>query len=291
MNKKRTASGAIRRRDSTAVAPVRIPAQIRHQRIMDTFRQSGFLLVTDIATSIGVSSMTIRRDLEYLEKAGKITRTHGGAVANSDPSARSGGEEEESLFDKRLMKNAASKEAIARVAATLVTSSQSIALDVGTTVLTAARQLAGRKDVRFFTNNLRAALALAGTGSPVYILGGEVRVPELSVVGSAAIQHVSSYFLDWLFLGVAGIDEGGLYDFSPEDSEVKRAFIDSASRVALLCDSTKFERRALTRICDLGVVDVLITDQAPGAGLAAALRAAEVEVRIAGVTPPQGPAR
>jgi DeoR/GlpR family transcriptional regulator of sugar metabolism len=257
-----------------------MPAQIRHQRIMDTFRESGFLLVTDIASSIGVSTMTIRRDLEYLEKAGRITRTHGGAVANSDV-AGGGGEEEESLFDRRLLKNAASKEAIARVAATLVASAQSIGLDVGTTVLTAARHLAGRNDVRFFTNNVRAALALAGTGSPVYILGGEVRSPELSVVGSAAIQLVSSYFLDWLFLGVAGLDENGLYDFSPEDSEVKRAFIDSAHRVALLCDSTKFERRALTRICDLGVVDVLVTDQAPGPGLAAALRAAGVEVRIA----------
>ena len=289
MNMKKTASSAARRRDSALVAPVRMPAQVRHQRIMDTFRQSGFLLVTDIAASIGVSTMTIRRDLEYLEKAGKITRTHGGAMANSD--VATGGDEEESIFDRRLLKNAGSKEAIARVAATLVASAQSIGLDVGTTVLTAAQQLAGRNDVRFFTNNLRAALALAGTGSPVYILGGEVRAPELSVVGSAAIQLVGSYFLDWLFLGVAGINENGLYDFSPEDSEVKRAFIDSADRVALLCDSTKFDRRALTRICDLGVVDVLVTDQAPGPGLAAALRAAGVEVRIAGAAPPAGPGK
>jgi DeoR/GlpR family transcriptional regulator of sugar metabolism len=289
MNKKRTVQSAARRRDTAAVAPARIPAQIRHQRIMDTFRQSGFLLVTDIAASIGVSAMTIRRDLEYLEKAGKITRTHGGAVANSD--VATGGDEEESIFDRRLLKNAGSKEAIARVAATLVGSAQSIGLDVGTTVLTAAHQLAGRNDVRFFTNNVRAALALAGRGSPVYLLGGEVRAPELSVVGSAAIQLVGSYFLDWLFLGVAGIDENGLYDFSPEDSEVKRAFIDSADRVALLCDSTKFDRRALTRIGNLGVVDVLVTDQAPGPGLAAALRAAEVEVRIAGATPSPGPGK
>jgi DeoR/GlpR family transcriptional regulator of sugar metabolism len=289
MHKKKTASSAARRRDSALVAPVRIPAQIRHQRIMETFRQSGFLLVTDIAASIGVSTMTIRRDLEYLEKAGKITRTHGGAVANSD--VATGGDEEESIFDRRLLKNAGSKEAIARVAATLVASAQSIGLDVGTTVLTAAQQLAGRNDVRFFTNNVRAALALAGTGSPVYLLGGEVRAPELSVVGSAAIQLVGSYFLDWLFLGAAGIDENGLYDFSPEDSEVKRAFIDSADRVALLCDSTKFDRRAVTRICDLGVVDVLVTDQAPGPGLAAALRAAGVEVRIAGATPLAGPGK
>jgi DeoR/GlpR family transcriptional regulator of sugar metabolism len=282
--KRKSAPNAERDRESTAVAPVRAPAQIRHQRIMDTFRQSEFVLVTDIAARIGVSTMTIRRDLEYLEKAGKITRTHGGAVVNADV-ARAGADEEESIFDRRLLKNARSKEAIARVAATLVESAQSVGLDVGTTVLTAAQQLAGRQDLRFFTNNLRAALALAGNGSPVYILGGEVRVPELSVVGSSAIQLVRSHFLDWLFLGASAMDENGLYDFSPEDSEVKRAFIDSADHVALLCDASKFERRALARICELNLVDVLVTDQAPPPRLAAALRSADVEVKIAGETP------
>jgi DeoR family glycerol-3-phosphate regulon repressor len=282
--KRKNASNAERRRESTAAVPVRMPAQVRHQRIMSIFRQFGFVLVTDIAARIGVSTMTIRRDLEYLEKAGKITRTHGGAVVNAD-GARTGADEEESIFDRRLLKNAGSKEAIARLAATLVESSQSVGLDVGTTVLTAAHQLAGRHDLRFFTNNLRAALALAGNGSPVYILGGEVRVPELSVVGSSAIQLVHSHFLDWLFLGVSAIDENGLYDFSPEDTEVKRAFIDSADRVALLCDASKFERRALARICDLNAVDVLVTDQAPPSRLAAALRSAGVEVKIASETP------
>lgn len=251
---------------------------------MDIFRRHEFVLVTDMAARLGVSTMTIRRDLEYLEKSGKIARTHGGAVVTAD-GARAAADEEESLFDQRLLKNAEGKEAIARVAATLVESAQSVGLDVGTTVLTAAQQLAGRQDLRFFTNNLRAALALAGTGTPVYILGGEVRAPELSVVGSTAIQLVRNHYLDWLFLGVSGIDENGLYDFSPEDSEVKRAFIDSADRVALLCDASKFERRALARICDLNVVDVLVTDQAPPPRLAAALRSADVEVRIASETP------
>jgi len=147
--------------------------------------------------------MTIRRDLEYLEKAGRITRTHGGAVANGD--VRGGGsEEEESYFDRRLLKNAGSKEAIGRVAATLVGSAQSIGLDVGTTVLTAARQLAGRNDVRFFTNNLRAALALAGTGSPVYILGGEVRVPELSVVAAPPSSWSAAIFSTGCFWASRG---------------------------------------------------------------------------------------
>jgi DeoR/GlpR family transcriptional regulator of sugar metabolism len=259
----------------------RIPAQLRHQQIMSAFHQNGFISVTDIAARIGVSTMTIRRDLVLLEREGRITRTHGGAIAAMD-AARGSVDDEESIFDRRLAKNAAAKSAIARVAATLVGPSLSVGLDAGTTILTAAQMLAGRTDLRIFTNNLRAALALAGTGSPVYLLGGEVRVPELSVVGSAAIKILKSHFLDLVFVGVSGIDDNGLYDFSPEDTEVKRAFVDSASRVVVLCDASKFGQRALARIDALEAVDVLITDQAPPPRLAAALRDSKVVVMVAG---------
>lgn len=259
----------------------RIPAQLRHQQIMSAFHQNGFISVTDIAARIGVSTMTIRRDLELLEREGKITRTHGGAIAAMD-NERAMVEDEESIFDRRLAKNATAKNAIARVAATLVGPALSVGLDAGTTILTSAQQLAGRADLRIFTNNLRAALALAGAGSPVYILGGEVRVPELSVVGSAAIKILKSHFLDLVFIGVSALDENGFYDFSPEDTEVKRAFIDSASRIVVLCDASKFEQRALARIDGLEAIDILVTDRAPPPRLAGALRDAKVEVMVAG---------
>jgi DeoR/GlpR family transcriptional regulator of sugar metabolism len=258
----------------------RIPAQLRHQQIMSAFHQNGFISVTDIAARIGVSTMTIRRDLVLLEREGRITRTHGGAIAAMD-GARATVDDEESIFDRRLAKNANAKNAIARVAATLVGPALSVGLDAGTTILTSAQQLAGRADLRIFTNNLRAALALAGTGSTVYILGGEVRVPELSVVGSAAIKILKSHFLDLVFIGVSALDESGFYDFSPEDTEVKRAFIESASRIVVLCDASKFEQRALARIDGLETIDILVTDRAPPPRLAAALRDAKVQLMVA----------
>lgn len=203
-------------------------------------------------------------------------------MARSPPwKARSGVEDEDSIFDRRLAKNANAKNAIARVAASLVGPALSLGLDAGTTILTSAQLLAGRADLRIFTNNLRAALALAGMGSPVYVLGGEVRVPELSVVGSAAIKILKSHFLDLVFIGVSAIDENGFYDFSPEDTEVKRAFIDNATRVAVLCDASKFGQRALARIEGLDAIDILVTDQPPPPRLAVALREAKVEVMVA----------
>jgi DeoR/GlpR family transcriptional regulator of sugar metabolism len=111
------------------------------------------------------------------------------------------------------------------------------------------------------------------------------------VVGSAAIKILKSHFLDLVFIGVSAIDENGFYDFSPEDTEVKRAFIDSATRVAVLCDASKFGQRALARIDALVAVDILVTDQPPPARLASALRDANVEVRVAAGEQPDTAAR
>lgn len=257
----------------------RVPLELRQERMMSAFHQNGFVSVIDMAEEIGVSAMTIRRDLHVLEREGKITRIHGGAVAAKEDERE--GEDEESIFDRRLLLNAEAKEAIAAVAAALVQPAQAVGLDTGTTVLTTAKLLAGDRGLRFVTNNLRAALLLSGTEARVYVLGGEVRVPELSVVGSAAVRTLQNQYLDVALIGVSAIDVSGIYDFSPEDTEVKVALMESASRVIVLCDAAKFGRRALARIGTLDTIDILVTDRAPAAELARALERAEVEVIVA----------
>ena len=257
----------------------RVPLELRQERMMSAFHRNGFVSVIDMAEEIGVSAMTIRRDLHLLERAGKIIRIHGGAVAAKDDEGAD--EDEESIFDRRLLLNADAKESIAAAAAELVQPAQAVGLDTGTTVLTAAKHLAGGRGLRFVTNNLRAALLLSDTDARVYVLGGEVRVPELSVVGSAAVRTLQNQFLDVALIGVSAIDASGIYDFSPEDTEVKIALMGSASRVIVLCDSAKFDRRALARIGTLDVIDILVTDRQPATGLADALTAAGVEVIVA----------
>lgn len=258
----------------------RIPVELRHERMMRAFYQNGFISVIDMAAEIGVSTMTIRRDLDLLERAGKITRIHGGAVAIRDGEAPVG-DEEDSLFDRRLLLHADAKAAIGRVAAGLVQPAQAVGLDTGTTVLTAARCLIACRDMRFVTNNLRAAMLLSESESRVYMLAGEVRVPELSVVGSAAIKALQNQYLDFALIGVSALDENGIYDFSPEDTEVKAALMQSATTVVVLCDSSKFARRALARVATLDSIDILVTDQRPPAALEARLAAAQVRVIVA----------
>lgn len=258
---------------------VRIPAPFRHQRIMDIFNADGFVSVTDVARDIGVSPMTIRRDLAILGRDGLLTRTYGGAVAARDSDRTGHGDGP--LFDQRMAENAVAKKAIAKAASTLIQSRESVGLDVGTTLLALAAEIAGRPDLRFFTNNVRAALELAGAGSPVYVLGGEVRTPEFSVVGTSAVAQLKALYLDRVFIGVSGISDLGIFDFSPEDAEVKRSFIDVADCVVVLCDASKFQRRAVARIATLDAIDILVTDQPPRPPLAAALATANVRVIVA----------
>lgn len=167
-------------------------------------------------------------------------------------------------------------------AASLVGPGETIGLDVGTTALALAEELGRRPDLRIFTNNLRAAIQLSAGRSPVYVPGGQVRDSELSVIGPAAVAQLRTYYLDRVFIGVSGLIQSGFYDYSLEDSEVKRAFIEQAGQVVVLCDASKFDHRSLALVCALDEADVLVTDQAPQSHLAESLEAANVQVVIAG---------
>ena len=101
------------------------------------------------------------------------------------------------------------------------------------------------------------------------------------IIGTLANEQARNYYFDRAFIGVSGVNESGCYDYSPEDSEVKRAFIERARQVVILCDSSKFDHRAMARICELGKCHVLVTDVTPPAHLAQALRAAGTRVLVA----------
>ena len=258
---------------------------------MASIEKSGFVSISGLADELGVSGMTIRRDVSLLEGNGTLERTHGGAIADTHINHQTF-DETEPAFEHRTRQSAAEKLAIARVAATLIERGESIGLDVGTSVLALAGELSGRTDLRVFTNNRRAAMQMAQSGSEVYVLGGRVRDIECSVIGHGGHVHVNvpervravdelmSRFLDRVFIGISGVDANGFYDYSLEDSDVKRAFMTNATTVVVLCDSSKFHRRALARIAPLSDVNILVTDAPPPPDLAAALERSGVKVVV-----------
>ncbi|WP_225308804.1 DeoR/GlpR family DNA-binding transcription regulator [Hypericibacter adhaerens] len=258
----------------------RMLAATRQSRLLSMVKRTGAVSIVDAAAALDVSGMTIRRDLERLEARGLLARTHGGALARS-PAPGDIYDAEEPAFEQRRRRNAAAKARIAATAARLVGPGEALALDVGSSVLALAETLAVRTDLRLFTNNLHAALALSRSRCTVELLGGQLRGAEMAVIGPVATAQVEDYYFDWAFLGVSGVTEAGYFDYAPEDTEIKRAFIARASRTAILCDASKFDHRALARICGLGEVSVLVTDRAPPSHLRRALDAAKVEIRVA----------
>jgi DeoR/GlpR family transcriptional regulator of sugar metabolism len=261
------------------VGGARIPAEIRQVRLVETARRRGFLLVADIATELGVSEMTIRRDLVELERNGLLSRTHGGAVVVDDDGPAII-DREEPAFDARLRQNLEAKQRIAARALEEIADRKVIALDVGTTTHVLAQTLADHAGLKFFTSSLRIAGMLSGAGRDVYVPGGQVRGEEMSICGAEALEQFERYWFDLAFIGVSGLTADGIFDYSLEDSELKRVYLRRSARRVLLCDGSKFHRMSLVRIADFRAVDLLITDVHPPADIAAALAAAEVQIYV-----------
>jgi DeoR/GlpR family transcriptional regulator of sugar metabolism len=261
----------------------RMLAQIRHQRILDALARTGAVSVSDVASRFAVSEMTVRRDLVELEKEGKLLRTHGGAVraGKAVEGAASGIDPEEPVFEARLTRNLAAKRAIAAAAAQIAVGAQTLALDVGTTTYLLAGLLADRAHTKIFTNSVRNATQLASALGEVYLPGGRMRGEEMSIGGQPAVSQFETLWFDLAFVGVSGLNAQGVYDYSFEDTEMKRVYLRRATEKIVLCDSSKFDRMSLVHIGPLSQFDLLITDASPPAALADALAAAGVDVLLA----------
>jgi DeoR/GlpR family transcriptional regulator of sugar metabolism len=260
--------------------PLRLPAQVRQARLIDLAKQRGFFLVSDIANELGVSEMTIRRDLIELESGGRLARTRGGAVA-PEGAGKEEIDREEPAIEARLRRNEDAKRRIVACAAELLDARQTVALDVGTTTYLLAQTLVERSGLKFFTSSLRTASLLAEAGREVHLPGGQVRGEELSVCGAPALEQFERYWFDIAFLGVSGVTAQGMFDYSLDDSELKRVYLRRSSMKALLCDGAKFRRMSLVQIADFADLDMIICDVAPPPDIVEALKRADVEIRIA----------
>ena len=170
---------------------------------------------------------------------------------------------------------------IAGAALEFVQSRQTVAVDVGTTTFLLASRLLETPDIKVFTNSLRVAALLGESKRDVYVPGGQVRGDEMSICGPGAVAQFEHLWFDVSFIGVSGITADGLFDYSLEDSELKRVYVRRSTLAILLCDASKFHRMSLVQIVHLAEIDVLITDTPPPAALAKALALANVKVKIA----------
>ncbi|HEY3718060.1 MAG TPA: DeoR/GlpR family DNA-binding transcription regulator [Jatrophihabitantaceae bacterium] len=257
-------------------------ARQRQALILDELRRTGGVRVSELTDLLGVSDMTIRRDLEQLAGDGVLQKVHGGAVL-------SGNVTEEPGFEAKRALEQPAKRAIAARAAALVKPGTAIALSAGTTTWAMAQHLASVRGLTVVTNSTTVADTIASLGDPTQqtvILTGGVRTPSAALVGPVADLTIRSLHVDQLFLGSHGFDGGaGLTTPNLAEAETNRALISSARQVIVLVDSTKWGMVGLADFGPLSAADVVITDEGLPADARATLQDAVDELIL--VSPAQ----
>lgn len=253
----------------------------RHQLIERMVSQDGRVAVVDLAERFGVTTETVRRDLDQLERAGALRRVHGGAVARERMSLA-----EPSLAERASVRGAAKQEIAERALDVLGDGFRgSIYLDAGTTTAALAALLPTRLaetdgTAEVVTHAMTIAAVLAGSPRlSLTVIGGRVRGLTGAAVGSHTVRAVEGLRPDVAFIGTNGISAGfGLSTPDPEEAAVKRAIVQSARRVVVVSDAQKFDAELLVAFAGLDDIDVVVADRTPGAALGAALEEAGTEV-------------
>jgi DeoR family fructose operon transcriptional repressor len=231
-----------------------IPAE-RRARIVDLVKERRAVRVSSLSEDLGVSGMTIRRDLERLEAEGVLVRTHGGAVLKRHMT-------EETLYVERESASAEEKRRIAEAAAALIEPGDTVFLSSGTTAAQVLRHLDPTLEARIVTHNVGAMQEARGLRAEVVLAGGLYRPRSNAVSGPLAIEHIARFHAGKMLIGVDGLDlEEGLTTPTLGMAGVERAMIaQTRGEVIALADSSKIGVVADVVICGLEQVDTILLD-------------------------------
>jgi DeoR family transcriptional regulator, fructose operon transcriptional repressor len=239
----------------------------RHTRLKELIARRGMCDLKSLSAELAVSHSTVRRDLEVLEQQGLVKLTHGGVIWVAEKSAGGGngaggggGTARPYAFDQRMGYQLDAKRQIARAARDLVQPGETILIDGGTTTFFLAEELLGRP-LQLVTNSLPIANLFLNDENVELILTGGLMYPRYGVLlGPSAENMLANIHTKTLFLSVAGINGGMLYNQNLLLVQSERRMMEQAQQVVLLADSTKFGQQALAQLGKLDEVDVVVTD-------------------------------
>ena len=255
-------------------------ARRRRELIAEHVLRHGSARVSDLTEVLGVSDMTIRRDLEALDQAGVIDKVHGGATLPADAAATT----VEPGFVVKSTTQVDEKEAIASAAAGLIRSGSAIGLTAGTTTWHLAGALDDVADLMVVTNSMRICdrLLAAERSDLTVLLTGGARTPSDALVGPLAIRSLEALHLDQVFMGVHGMSErAGFTTPNLLEAETNQAFVACAAQLVVVADHTKWNTIGLASIAPLDAASAVVTDLGLPAGAGDALRAHVPNVVVA----------
>lgn len=236
------------------MADSKLKIDIRRDRILELLRQQGKVQVSDLSRLLGATPVTIRNDLDALERDGYLLRVQGGALLR-----------DRSIPDRSAPETVrlAEKEAIARTIVEQVPDGSTLFLNSGTTTHCIARALAQRRNLNVVTNSLAVAMELGKQPMVhVLLLGGEINAQYGFTYGTDAEEQLRRYQALWAVLSVDGVSaQGGVTSFHAEETALDRMMIAHAKQVIIAADYSKIGRAGFTHICDAGASVQLVTDR------------------------------
>jgi DeoR/GlpR family transcriptional regulator of sugar metabolism len=262
------------RPDRALCQDVRVLAVDRRHRILEQVAEHQTIHINELAVELGVSEMTIRRDIGRLERDGFLRRTYGGATAHITRSM-------ELLFNARALENAPAKRVIGMRAAEILAPERTMFIGIGSTTEQFAMFLPPRDDLIVVTGSLPVASLLGTRKGRVVVLGGSVLTDELACVGPVAAATVRRYRADLAVLGAAGMSaRAGITELSDEAAEIQRLMIEQSERLVVLADGSKLGQTTMASVGPASSISLLITDTAAPEQELVELEALGVEIIV-----------
>ena len=229
----------------------------RQTRLKELLSRRGISDLDTLSSELQVSQSTVRRDVELLEQEGLVRRTHGGVIWVGEKLT---GGSRPYAFDQRMGYQLDAKRQIARAAKSLVQAGDTVLIDGGTTTFHLAQELLGQP-MQLVTNSLPIANLFLNDENVELILAGGLMYPRYGVLlGPMAENVLSTIHTRTMFLSVAGVHEGSLYNQNLLLVQTEQRMMQQSQQVVLLVDSTKFGQQALAKLCELDEIDVVVSD-------------------------------
>jgi DeoR family transcriptional regulator of aga operon len=250
----------------------------RRKKILEHIKETGEVLVSQLSKEFNVSEVTIRNDLQHLERKNLLVRARGGAIHTENLVGI-----DQRIAEKHKL-HAGEKAAIGKLASSLINDGDTIIIDSGTTTSEIIKHLDGIRHLNVITNALNIAdLLMASTTVNVIIPGGYLRQNAMSLVGPLAEKNLRNFFVDKVFLSTDGFDtRQGIFTPNIDEAHLNEIMIEIAKEVILVTDSSKFKRKSLAFICGLDKIQKVVTDKGIEQDDKKRLEDAGIQVLVAG---------